>query len=301
MRTGTSIVFSRIDRSKQFSVCVILFTAFFFFGSGFLRQRSVFLGEQSADSSSFIGDVELRVASVKRITPDSYQAGDIWYGTREPWNSDRTRLMFWEDNNSHNLINGKYGLGVVWARRADLTRWTTLEEYEVIRHTLNIYPYTYDQNIEWSPFVGEENVVYAACLSDLMLVKINIDDGAVEPIISLDPHNGSTIYPSPMRWTLQNTLIVLLDGPDSWANGAYEIDVRSKTKQFYDPKAYSNYWALPSTDLQRWPFVVTHGHVQLSPDHTMLGIYAPDFDSQVTTWPGLNHLVAVPPGGDHMS
>ena len=179
--------------------------------------------------------------------PDSYQAGDIWYGTREPWNRDGTRLMYWEDNNSQNLANGKYGLGAVWARVADLRSWTTLEEYEGIRHPINLYPYTYDEHIEWSPFEGEETLVYAARLSDLMLVKINVDTGAVEPIISLIPDDVSAlqskIRPTPMRWTLQKTLIVLLDGPDGWGNGAFEIDVRNQTRRYYDP----------SVDLQRWP------------------------------------------------
>src|SRR5262245_29768630 len=136
-------------KSKRQFVCLLLFTACFFFLSRLSPDSSIFLGRQSEQLSTPIGDVDIRVASVKRIIPDSYEAGDMWYGTREPWNIDGTRLMFWEDNNSQNLVNGKYGLGVVWARIADLTRWKTLDEYEAIRHPLNLFPYTYQQQMEW--------------------------------------------------------------------------------------------------------------------------------------------------------
>jgi hypothetical protein len=291
---------SLLNRSKRLSVCVLLFSLFLLFGPRFFNQGPVFLSRQAAELSSFIGDVDIRVASVKRIMPDSYQAGDIWYGTREPWNRDGTRLMFWEDNNSQNLVHGKYGLGVVWARVKDLTSWTTLSEYEAIRHPLNLFPYSYDGRIEWSPFAGEENIAYAARLSDSMLVRINVDTGAVEPIVSLKPDNDSTVNPALMRWTLQNTLIVLLNGPDSWANGSFEVDVQNKTRRYYDPEVYSGYWNLPQADLQRWPIVVSHGHIQLSPDHNLFGVYATGFDPQLTTWPGLNRVVNIPPG-NHMS
>jgi len=285
--------------SKKLFVCGLLFATCFLFGPRLLQQAPIFLARQTEELLSPIGDVDIKVASVKRITPDSYQTGDIWYGTREPWNRDGTRLMYWEDNNSQNLANGKYGLGVVWARLTDLTSWTTLDQYEAIRHPLDLYPYTYDLHIEWSPFAGEENIVYAARLSDSMLVKINVDTGAVEPVISL-AGSGSAIHPTPMRWTLQNTLIVLLDGPDGWGNGSFEIDVRSKTRRYYDPKIYPDYWGLPSEDLQRWPMVTTHGHRQLSPDHTLFVVYSEPFDPQLTTWPGLTQIVNLPPA-DHVS
>jgi hypothetical protein len=289
---------SVLKPSKKLFVSVVLFSAFFLLGSRFLYDGSVFLGRQSLQLSSPIGNVDIKVASVKRIIPDSYHAGDIWYGTREPWNSDGTRLMYWEDNNAQNLVNGKYGLGIVWARIADLTSWTTLEEYEAIRHPLDIYPYDYDGHIEWSPFQDEENVVYAARLSDKMLVKINVETSAVEPIISLDLDN-TAIRPTPMRWTLQNTLIVLLGGPDSWENGAYEIDVRNKTRRYYDPKIYPTYESLPVSDLERWPLVTTHGHTGLNPDHTLLADYYHG-EPQLTTWPGLVPIVNLP-RGNHMS
>jgi hypothetical protein len=289
----------RLPKWKSNFAFLLVFSACFLVGSHLAPHGFVFLSRQTERLNSPIGEINIQIASVKRIIPDSYQAGDIWYGTREPWNIDGTRLMFWEDNNSQNLVNGKYGLGIVWARVADLTRWQTLDEYEVIRYPLNPYPYAYDQHIEWSPFTGEENVVYAARLSDNMLVKINIDSGAVEPVVSLSLAGGQTIRPTLMRWTLQKTLIVLLDGPDSWANGAFEVDVRNRTRQYYDPKIYPTYWDLPPVDLQRWPMLVTHGHTALSPNQTMFADYYYG-EPSLATWPTMSRIVSLLPG-NHMS
>jgi hypothetical protein len=83
-------------------------------------------------------------------------------GPVNPGKGMGTRLMYWEDNNSQNLANGKYGLRVVWARLTDLTSWTTLDQYEAIRHPLICILTPMAYTIEGSPFAGEEHIVYAS-------------------------------------------------------------------------------------------------------------------------------------------
>src|SRR5262249_31332398 len=58
-----------------------------------------------------IGDVPLKVVSVHRLTPTSlsYGANQLTYGLREAWNSDMTRIKYYEYTNP---IEGN--VGQVW-------------------------------------------------------------------------------------------------------------------------------------------------------------------------------------------
>jgi hypothetical protein len=224
----------------------------------------------SRDPGTNIGDGNVEVSAVKQVTPDGFDTSDLWYGQEDPWNSDFSRIMYWENDN---LLDpdGEYGLGLVWARVADIEAWATLAEYKAARHPLNPYPYQYASQMEWSPFAGEETIVYAARLSDRMIVKIDVDSGQVEPVVSYDPDNGAEPMPLLRRWTLDNHLIVMLDGADDlspWVNGVFEVDVQSKTRTYWGPPTTMDYWSLPTADRVRWPYVVAH-HGSFSPDHTM--------------------------------
>lgn len=217
-----------------------------------------------------IGDGDVEVSTVKQVMPDGFASADLWYGQEDPWNSDATRIMYFEDDNVLDP-DGEYGLGLVWARVADIESWTTVAEYKASRHALDRYPYRYAAQLEWSPFEGEENIVYAARLADHMIVKIDVDSGDVEPIVSYDPGDGDAPTPLLRRWTLDNHLIVMLDGADDlspWVRGVYEVDVQARTRTYWGPPDTMDYWALPTSDRIRWPYVVSH-HGSFSPDHTL--------------------------------
>ena len=239
-----------------------------------------------------IGDGDVVVTSVKMVTPEGVESGDIWYGQEDPWNSDLTRIMYWENNNVLDP-EGEYGLGMVWAYVDDLERWTTLAEYKAARHALDPYPYHYGPQLEWSPFAGEESIVYAARLADRMIVKIDLETGGVEPIVSYDPDNGAEPQPLLRRWTVDNHLIVMLDGADDvspWTNGVYEVDVQEGTRRYWGPPTTTDYWSLPTEDRVRWPYVVAH-HASLSPDHTM----AVGSDHRITATADFSLIAVVDP------
>jgi hypothetical protein len=132
------------------------------------------------------------------------------------------------------------------------------------------YPYAID--FEWSPFPGEEGVVYGARKSDRMVIRRDLDTGVETAIVSYDPDNGNDPQPLVRRWTTDNHLIVMLDGADDvdpWVNGVYEIDVQAGTRTLFAPPSVNDYWELSHEDRKRWPIVVSHGHGGLSPDRTL--------------------------------
>jgi hypothetical protein len=232
------------------------------------------------------------VSSVRQVMPDGFASADLWYGQEDPWNSDTTRIMYWEDNNSLDP-DGQYGLGLVWARVVDLESWTTVAEYKAARHALDPFPYQYATQLEWSPFPGEESIIYAARLSDRMIVRIDVDTSEVEQVVSYDSGTSNTQEPLLRRWTLDNHLIVMLDGRDDlspWVHGVYEVDVQTKTRRYWGPPDIEDYWDLPTDDRVRWPYVVAH-HASMSPDHTM----AVDSNNRITTTSDYALLTTVPP------
>lgn len=207
----------------------------------------------------FAGSEDVTLTNVTRISHPAYQMGSMWYSIRNPWNQDFKRVMMYEKTQTFNGISGR---GLVWGYVNQLKSWKTKEEYDNVAKPL---PKANSKewkatSVYWSPFSGEENIVYGVVKNDNRLMKVNVDTRAWEAIISFDPGDGTDISNAiSIGWTLDNNFTVNFNG--EWSGG-YEIDVHAKTRRHY-----SNWPARCSEDGRRFPFN-SHGHSDKSPDGT---------------------------------
>jgi hypothetical protein len=214
-----------------------------------------------------VGDVPLKVASVRRLTPPSYGATTQSYAVREAWNRDMTRLMYYEGRNP----TPEGIVGMVWGFESDLTRWTNDAEYHAARHPLYYFNgawNVFSEHLEWSIFDGENGIMYAVYKPTRMLVRRDLDANTITNIVSIDPGNGTNVTGAdPVGWTTNGTLIVNLGGLDDRTLGAWEIDVKTGGRTFYAS-------TVPTTtaDKLRWP-CLSHGHGMPSPDRTLYADY----------------------------
>lgn len=208
---------------------------------------------------------ELKVAKVRRISHPGYSAGQCTFGIRDPWNYDRSRVMYHEGGNYLGATPYYYYSPVVWGFVSELKNWKTMEEYERARkHVNEDKHFGFSTNLWWSIFPGEENIMYGAYLAAKKIVRFNVDTEQITDICSYDPGDGRDVSQvRVMGWTTDSILIVTLgdvNGDVIPDKGGYEVDVRTKTR---------TYVARAGDDYVRRPAIGSHGHGTFSPDRTL--------------------------------
>ncbi|RJO60410.1 hypothetical protein C4544_05055 [candidate division WS5 bacterium] len=222
---------------------------------------------------------EKRVENISRISHPAYRMTNLWYGTRNPWNRDNTRIMMFEETATYNPpgYGTQTGRGAVWGFVSELKAASggTLAEYQLAARPL------YDTStkspyMEWSVIPGEENIIYALFKTIKKLKKMNLDTQTTTDVISYDPGDGTIVTNARIiGWTADNTLIVNFDDETS-GSGGFEINVVTNTRT-----RYSKFPDMCSAEGVRWPFW-GHGHNDLSPDglyHARYGKYYRVYDN----------------------
>jgi hypothetical protein len=233
------------------SICLILVTIFFLF-SGYTKGDAI---------------EQLTASKITRISHPVYRAGNLWYGVRDPWNRDYTRIMLYENTSYTDPSTGKKGRGMAWGFINNLKNWTTLAEYESAAKPLPNNSYWVSTSLYWSPFSGEENIIYGIYTADKTVSKLNVDTGVRTPIVSYDPGDGADISQArSFGWTANNTLIVNFKNED-WSSGGFEIDVKTTTRT-----RYANQPNDCSAEGNRWP-QRGHAHGHRSPDKAIKAEY----------------------------
>ncbi|MEW6602741.1 MAG: hypothetical protein AB1499_17350, partial [Nitrospirota bacterium] len=208
----------------------------------------------------------LTVTNIIRITHPAYRASNLWYGIRDPWNRDYTRIMLYENTAHTDPQTGKRGRGMVWGFIDELKSWTSLSEYESVAKPLPNNSYWAPTSAYWSPFPGEENIIYGVYTGDRTVSKLNVDTGIRTSIISYDPGDGTNVSRArALGWTADNTLIVNFDN-EVWSSGGYEVNVQTGAR--------TRYYNMPSVrgESDRWP-QLGHGHNMRSPDKLYIADY----------------------------
>jgi len=191
-----------------------------------------------ADADPFCGPV--KVKKVTRITHPAYTAGNQFLNKMVPWNPDYSRMLIFENTFSHPSTH-VVGKGYCWGYLKDLTHWTTQSEYEQARKPLPSQDWI-KFCVFWSPFPGEENVVYGVRRTKKDVVSVNLDTGEVTSILTLDPGAGADITKGQgYGWSKNKTLIIGLV-EHSAAADVLEVDVRNKTQKRFKPVTSSHMW-----------------------------------------------------------
>ncbi len=207
----------------------------------------------------------LRVGSVSRISHPAYKAVNLFYGERDYgiWNRDNSRIMIYESLNYTHPSYGTTGRGFVWSYVSDLRNWTEsdyVEDYKaVMKPVPNIENVTTFPSIYWSPFAGEENIIYTT-IETGYVVKINVDTGSVTNVIDIGAVQGTRCY----GWTKDNYHLICSMKDEDWTSGGYEIDVLTPSKTFISRSDVP--WDICSAEYQRWPDFFSHGHGGKSPN-----------------------------------
>ena len=241
-------------RIDEFSILCLRWMLFLTIMIGFLLNCSFGLSEAAET---------LSVSKVTRISHPAYRAQNMWYGVRNPWNRDYTRIMLFEARVSHPDYPGVQGKGLVWGMVGDLKSWTTLAAYEAARHPLppvNDNSGWRPDSAYWSPFVGEENIIYGIYTPTKTVRKLNVDTGVMTDIVSYDPGDGTVVTSArSFGFTADNKFTVNFSN-ESTTSGGYEIDVSTGAKT-----RYIDLPGLCDADYPRFPNY-SHGHIGKSPD-----------------------------------
>ena len=216
-------------------------------------------------------DEELKVTRVTRLTHPQVHADQVnfWYSAHYAYNSDGTRIMYFEAPKSEGIRKA----GIVWARISDLKKWTTLKGYlEIAIHPApssraRTMVGDFSDFSEWSPFKGEESIIYARDPKRRMIVRYDTDSDTASDVISYDSPEHAAFFKdsAPSRivgWTTDSTLIVNIQNQGWQGGGCFEIDVRKKTRKYW-PNA--NPLSIADENFLRWPYK-GHGHGGISPD-----------------------------------
>jgi hypothetical protein len=260
-------------KTRQIHLTIIL--------SCILLLSSIFTTWQAhAKTGSTMAVDDVVVTGVTRISHPAYKISNVWYSLRNPWNRDYTRLLMFESSSFTHPIYGTKGRRLVWGFVGQLKEFGTQfdgldesdpEDIEILKSLLPGYhqvarPVPDTESLKptsayWSPFPGEENILYAIKYNDDRVFKIDVDTEEVTPIISFDPGDGTDITNArSFGWTEDNTLIVNFN--DEGEGDGYEIDVEEMTRIRYS--------ALPdmcSSEGRRFPDQ-GHGHSSRSPSGT---------------------------------
>lgn len=213
---------------------------------------------------------ELTVTKITRVTHSSYQANNQWFGIRDPWNRDYTRMILYEVP-GYTHTDSTVGRGIVWGYVSDLKNWTTKAEYEAAAKPLSIgIGYWEPLSMYWSPIVGEENILYGLWTSDSTVRKLNIDTEEVNIVTTYTKSGVCTTYARALGFSASNELIVgfgclnPLEDPNYFDTGGYAINVSNGNKTYYS--------STPSICTSGWPHL-GHGHDGYSPDRQYYGSY----------------------------
>ncbi|MGI0014945.1 MAG: hypothetical protein ACREBU_16110, partial [Nitrososphaera sp.] len=214
---------------------------------------------------------DVKVTKVTRISHPAYRAANIWYSTRNPWNRDYTRVLIYESSFTHPNY-GTTGRGLVWGFVDELKSWNTLQTdqqqlqaYQKAAKPLPENTKWASTSLYWSPFNGEENILYGIYTADKTVSKLNVDTGVRMPLVSYDPGDGTDVSGARSTgWTIDNTLVVNFNG-ESYSAG-YEVDVINKTKKRYTPFSGDC-----SEERKRFPHN-GHGHSNKSPDGSKMAM-----------------------------
>ena len=230
-----------------------------------------------------VGSEDATVAGIRRISHPAFRVSNSWYSLRDPWNRDHTRVLIYETQSTTDPASGEKGRGMVWGFVKDLRSWRTLDEYKrVARPIVPNYVYSELRNasIYWSPFEGEEHVLYAVRSTTKAIVRINVDAGTETEVLAYDPNDGTDVSRARgLGWTADRHFIVNFDG-ESRDSGGLEVDVRQKTCRRYaewpgvtDLAPALTEVAKPEhlAEWQRFPFV-SHGHSSRSPGRSKVAL-----------------------------
>lgn len=211
---------------------------------------------------------KLTVLAVKRITHPAYRINNLWFGERNPWNRDYTRLLLYEDMGFTDPTTKRRGRGHVWGMISNLKNWSTPEGYEAAARQVSNSSCWPPTSLDWSPLAGEENILYGVYTCDTTISKLNVDTGVRTPVVSYNPGDGTNVSnPRSFGFSSDNRLIVNFNG-ENWASGGYEVSVPDGTRTRYTGFAMDC-----STVRKRWPQMLSHGHMHRSPDAQYLAIY----------------------------
>jgi hypothetical protein len=223
------------------------------------------------------GSEDVSAAQVLRISHPAYRMTNVWYSLRDPWNRDFTRLLMFENASFVHPAFGVKGRRLVWGEVGDLKafgrklqglHWQDPGDLELLRVLLAEYQEVAkpvpaanelkSTSLYWSPFPGEESVLYGLKKNRDHVYRIDLDTGDVVPWVSIDPGDGTGISKArALGWTQDGNLIVNFNGEGE--GGGFEVDVRGKTRR--------RYAALPdpcSAEGRRFPDL-GHGHSSRSP------------------------------------
>lgn len=266
---------------------------------GACEDPNVFGGDPGCDSEDDDSELlpgEMMVTRIMRISHPAYTAANIGSSGSADWsvwNLDNTRIALYESQ--VDCINYKeklpeacanyadslgYGREAVWAMIADLKEIdenTPLEEYHEIFKPI---PY-FDQSTSgypfWSPWPGEENVVYTTIRNDSSkypenrghVVRIDVDKGSIENVVDINAQSGATRC---WGWSVTKKLYCSNGGQGDWSD-AYIIDVvmNTKTKIPGGKPSLSEGKYLCDLRWEEWPEVGA-GHGGFSPNRTRRAI-----------------------------
>ena len=193
---------------------------------------------EAARTDPFCGPV--KVKKVTRITHPAYTAGNQFLCKMNPWSPDYSRLLLFEASVRHRVSNS-IGKGYCWGYLKDLTNWTSRAEYEATRKPLATQDWI-KFCLFWSPFPGEENVLYGVRRSTRDVVSVNLDTNQITPIMILDPGKDADVTKGQgYGWSRRKTLIVGLVEHSGSAD-ALEVDVKNKTQRRFTPLPLTRAW-----------------------------------------------------------
>ena len=241
---------------------------------------------------------EVTVSGVTRIMHPAYRSGNQWFSNRDPWNRDYTRMLMFESSFTH-PVYGTTGRGLVWGFVAELKQLGAqfqrrageaqvayqarmsqlLRQYEQAARPIdanyawNRWPAT---SAYWSPFPGEENILYAINLQEKVLARLDVDTGGVTVVASYDPGDGTVLSEARSNgWTFDDPATAAFDPrfhlsfQGEWYSAGYLIDVHSGAKEYFPrspgPLNSNEETGVCSDDRRYFPYT-THGHGDRSPD-----------------------------------
>ena len=224
-----------------------------------------------------------------RLMHPAYRANQNTFGARNPWSKDGKRIMMYENTGSYTTSYGtKTGRGLVWGWVADcstnncLTAWTSLAQYESYATPLpdQIHMSHNPFSAYWSPFAGEESIIYAPFYSGSSCSYLKkIDVAATTPtwtnVIAIDGTGGSCDVAC-YGYDDSNRLACSRKNED-WSAGGYYITLTgtpSLTEISSWPTSwYANYTCMPPSPYitaEGWTFpdYSEHGHGGKNPGRT---------------------------------
>lgn len=217
---------------------------------------------------------KLTVTGIVRITHPAYNASNYWYGVRYPWNRDNTRILIYEEPETYYGVTGR---GLRWGfiselEAASVDNGGSKADYEAVARAVpDAVHMTNPHTALWSPFDGEENIIYAT-YQDGWLKKINVDTLSRTNVVQ---HGMSTGFC--YGYDINNKLICS-KLYDNWSSGGVSIDIVNKivtnvsgisTPPYGNGDAYKmTSCSQVSNEYWTWPDI-KHAHGTFNPSRNM--------------------------------